>query len=79
MTEKEGCCNTELKFVKLDDSHQWEHSGSVKKTVFLPILHEHPLSYYAERYEPLIPFHYHNSPPDHRANYLYLHTGALLI
>jgi hypothetical protein len=79
MTEKEGCCNTELKFVKLEDSHQWEHPGSVKKTVFPPILNEHPLNYSAEHYEPLTPVQYHHSPPDHRANYLYLHTGALLI
>ena len=79
MTEKDGCCSTELKFVKLQDSHQWEHAGPVKKAVFLPILHEHLLEYSAERYERPVPFQYHHSPPDHRANYLYLHTGTLLI
>ena len=79
MTEKDGCCNTELKFVKLEDSHQWEQSGSVKKSVSLPILREHLLVYAVDPYDPIIAVQYHHSPPDHRANSLYLHTRALLI
>lgn len=79
MTEKGGCCDTEIKFVKLEDSHQWQQAESVKKLVSLPILREHLLVYPTECYEPVIASRYHHSPPDHRANSLYLHTRALLI
>jgi hypothetical protein len=79
MAEQDGCCSTELKVVKLQDSHQWAKSGSLpniyETTFLLPdILHsfDSPVHY------GLKPSLYY-SPPDWRRNHVYLHTSILRI
>ena len=79
MTEKDGCCNTEFKVVKLEDSHQWKTPASLNPPLSLPLFSDRPFLLTFERYKPgNISRNYH-SPPDHRANYVYLQTGVLLI
>jgi hypothetical protein len=79
MAEKDGCCDTELKVVKLQDSHQWAKSFSLFKKVI------NVSSYNSDQYTFLIPRSYqpyisgYHSPPDRRDNEVYLHNGVLLI
>lgn len=79
MKEKDGCCNTELKIVKVEDSHQWVKSGSITKKSFTISTAD------SERYVSIPPAYYsvyassYHSPPDRRTNSVYLHTGVLLI
>ena len=79
MQEKDGCCNTELKVVKLDDSHQWSQLGFDKKQVILSIIEDRPLVFLITRDYPLSLRRFQESPPDPRTNSLYLHTSVFLI
>lgn len=79
MTEKDGCCNTELKVVKLEDSHEWKTPTPLNHPFSLPVLNDRPLLLTFDRYNRAKVSRYYHSPPDHRANYVYLHTGVLLI
>ena len=79
MQEKDGCCNTEFKIVKLEDSHQWEKSDFPRKSVSLPLVENRPLLISSDQHQLLVAVHSHHSPPDHRINSLYLHTGVFLI
>jgi hypothetical protein len=78
MTEKDGCCNTEFKVVKLEDSHQWKTPTSLNPPFSLPAFNDRPLLTF-DRYKPGNFSLYYHSPPDHRANNVYLQTGVLLI
>jgi hypothetical protein len=78
MKEKDGCCNTELKIVKLEDSHQWEPGSIAKKSFALAITDWHRPVFLVSAYRSLYAPGYH-SPPDQRTNFVYRHTGALLI
>ena len=78
MTEKEGCCDTQFKVVKVEDSHQWQASASLNPPVSIPMYFYHPLVLAFAR-QPINTIPYYHSPPDYRANYLYLQTGELLI
>ena len=78
MTERDGCCSTEFKVVKLEDSHEWKIPTPLNHPFFLPVLNDRPLLLPFDRYNPANILYYH-SPPDHRANYVYLHTGVFLI
>lgn len=79
MQEKDGCCNTELRIVKLDDSHQWVNSDSVKKksfTLSLPAIDQ--FDFFTSRNHSVIRVFYH-SPPDPRIGLVFLHNSVLLI
>ena len=80
MKEKQGCCSTELKIVKLEDSHHWAKLLTLTKKTFsvtslpdpqdelrLPtrVLYSNEPVYY--------------SPPDNRSNQVYLRNMNLLI
>ena len=79
MQEKDGCCDTEMKLVKVEDSHQGASWSSIeKKSINLPAP-GYPSSFLTA---PITQREYsiaHHSPPDRRMNLVYLHTGALLI
>ncbi len=78
MTEKDGCCHSELKLVKLDDVHQQTiKAEKIAGVAILPAnyFETEPASYNSDKY-----FHnsYH-SPPDQRINAVYLHTNVFRI
>ena len=79
MKETVGCCSTESKVVKLQDSHQWSKLESLTKKIFEPasftVLENLPATLASQHFGSV---DYH-SPPDWRANLLYLHTGVLRI
>lgn len=78
MTEKDGCCNTELKIVKVDDSHQWVNPAlGFNNIEIIPQL-DHPLVQ-TDLFDQELSFQSYHSPPDRRINSLYLHTGILRI
>ena len=79
MQEQEGCCNTEFKVVKLDDSHQWSQSGFDKKQVLFPVIEIRSLDVLPTSDHPVWRRHFQDSPPDPRTNSLYLHTSVFLI
>ena len=78
MKERKGCCETEYKFVKLQDEHQLAktvvefNQVAVETTDFPPVLDV--LS--GER--ALLALKYH-SPPDPRVNSIYLHNSVFRI
>jgi hypothetical protein len=80
MEEKDGCCNTELKVIKLQDSHEWTKPGWLpgNNNVTLPFTAMQAFSFSA-------PLHTQGnssiyfSPPDYRMNSIYLHTSILRI
>jgi hypothetical protein len=79
MEPKAGCCNTEFKIVKLQDSHQWSNQADLIKN--FSIQEVYPLSPFAfsvRSYNTFNATAYH-SPPDKRLNELYLHTTTLRI
>ena len=79
MEEKDGCCNTELKIVKVEDSHQWVKWNSIeKKPVPTPIPENQHSFFVIPRDHRINDLSYH-PPPDRRTNLVYLHTGVLLI
>jgi len=79
MDEKDGCCNTELKIVKVEDSHQWVKPGSIAKKSFAISTPDYGRNNFViPAYQGLYAVPYH-SPPDPRTNFVYLHTGVLLI
>jgi hypothetical protein len=79
MTEKDGCCNTEFKVVKLQDSHEWAKSGWLPgKYIATSRYSPGELSFYTSLPHQIIKSGYH-SPPDYRMNALYLHTSILRI
>jgi hypothetical protein len=79
MAKNDGCCNTELKVVKLQDSHELLKSNlQLLKycTQFFNVSHifaPEVISDYKE-----FNFTYY-SPPDRRTNLVYLHTSILRI
>lgn len=79
MEQKDGCCNTEFKLVKLQDSHQWAKSDWLAAKYISTLTFFTSASY---RHTPLhhrvIDSRYY-SPPDYRMNAIYLHTSILRI
>jgi len=78
MKEKDGCCHSELKVVKLDDVHQ-----QAVKAAQLSHIAELPLVYFETA---VAAFNSHkdfvnsyHSPPDSRVNAIYLSTGVFRI
>ena len=78
MIEKDGCCHSELKVVKLDDVHQQAVKAAQTEQVA-----ELPVAYFEAA---VAGFNSHNnfvnsyhSPPDNRDNVIYLHTGVFRI
>ncbi len=79
MEEKDGCCDTELKVVKLEDSHQGTKWSSIeKKSLSLPTP-EYQYSLLIAPTHPRIHDLSYHSPPDRRTNLVYLHTTVFLI
>jgi hypothetical protein len=79
MKEKDGCCNTEVKVVKLQDSHQWVNSDwPLHKYVPAVSFSENELPFYTSPRHQATRLGYY-SPPDHRMNVLYLHTSVFRI
>lgn len=78
MIEKDGCCHSELKIVKLDDVHQ-----QPAKALPITQVAELPVVYFETAvadYNPHKGFvNSYHSPPDYRVNAVYLHTGVLRI
>jgi len=73
MEEKDGCCDTEFKVVKLQDSHQWTKAGMDFKNSFtIPSRHIEYFSFTNARYDLATSAKY-SSPPDRRTNTLYTH------
>jgi hypothetical protein len=79
MEEKDGCCDTELKIVKVEDSHQWVKSGSIAKSSFAISTPANSYSSFVAPISRRIRDYSYHSPPDRRTNLVYLHTGILLI
>ncbi|MGZ5135207.1 MAG: HYC_CC_PP family protein [Flavitalea sp.] len=79
MEEKAGCCNTEFKVVKLQDSHQWSSPGELVKNFLVVESFFNTQSYFSARpFNSANRFTYH-SPPDKRLNEVYLHTTVFRI
>jgi hypothetical protein len=79
MEKKDGCCNTEFKVVKLQDSHQWTKSASISKKSFtLSYDYTHPSSFITPLYHEVVSIRY-DSPPDRRTTEVYLHTNVFRI
>jgi hypothetical protein len=79
MAENDGCCNTELKVVKLQDSHELGKSNLLLPksfTEFFNVGHIFAPDVTSDYKD--FNFTYH-SPPDRRANLVYLHTSILRI
>ncbi|MBC7827290.1 MAG: hypothetical protein H7122_06070 [Chitinophagaceae bacterium] len=79
MKEKKGCCNTEFKMVKLQDSHQWAKSASVVNksfTIFTDLIYQPSSSILIRSLEITSGYH---PPPNLRTNKVYLHTGIFRI
>lgn len=79
MKEDDGCCSSELKVIKLQDSHQWAKPDSqINKDV-------HTIALYTKAPHQHIPLHYrlvdlrYHSPPDNRANLVFLYTSVFRI
>ena len=78
MKERKGCCETEYKFVKLQDAHQL-----VKTTViFNQLPAELPVHFVSHdifiKEQTHLSLNYH-SPPDPRVNAVYLHNCVFRI
>lgn len=79
MKEQPGCCTTESKIVKLQDSHHWSTSEPFTKKIFEPAslnIAENVAAVSRHLSSPRTVYH---SPPDPRISLLYLHTGVLRI
>jgi hypothetical protein len=79
MKEKEGCCHSELKVVKLEDDHQQtiKTNGIAPELTTLPVaFFQTAIGTYDSRTDFGISYH---SPPDPRVNAVYLHTTIFRI
>lgn len=79
MTEKAGCCHSELSMVKLDDVHQQtiKTQESAKAIAELPVVYfQTIIAAYDSRTDFGTSYH---SPPDPRVNSVYLHTNVFRI
>jgi hypothetical protein len=78
MKEKDGCCHSELKVVKLDDVHQQAAKAlAIAQIAELPVVYfESAVAAYNSRKDFVNSYH---SPPDNRINSVYLHTNVFRI
>lgn len=79
MTEKDGCCHSELKVVKLDDVHQQtlKAKQAMQEWTLAPLVFfQAAVATYSSRNPFDISYH---SPPDPRVNSVYLHTNVFRI
>jgi hypothetical protein len=78
MEEKDGCCHSELKVVKLDDVHQQAIKASqIAQVAELPVVYfETTVAVYNSHKGFVNSYH---SPPDNRVNAIYLSTGIFRI
>lgn len=78
MKEKDGCCHSELKVVKLDDAHQQAvKAAQLAQLAELPVVYfETAIATYNSHRGFVNSYH---SPPDNRVNVIYLHTGVLRV
>jgi len=79
MTDKEGCCHTEYKVVKVEDDHQLSYAALPLLQTDAAPLEELPQLKTAPSYLlPTTALQYH-SPPDQRANAVFLHNCVFRI
>ena len=78
MKEKDGCCHSELKVVKLDDEHQQlVKAAQLEQVALLPVLFfETAMANYNSHKGFVNSYH---SPPDQRVNSVYLHNNVFRI
>ena len=78
MKEKDGCCHSELKLVKLDDVHQQTiKAEKLEQVAVLPAaFFEAAIASYSSINNFVNSYH---SPPDQRVNSVYLHTNVFRI
>lgn len=78
MTEKDGCCHSELKLVKLDDVHQHTiKAEQIAQVAELPLaFFETAIASYNSNRAFVNSYH---PPPDQRVNSVYLHTNVFRI
>lgn len=73
MKSNEGCCNTELKLVKVDDSHHWSNPAlEISKFQLLADQTQYEKFTFIRDYQTA--YKSYHSPPDTRINSIYLHT-----
>lgn len=79
MADKKGCCESEYKFIKVQDEHQWAKTA-FDVSQFFAAMPSMTASFHAGSYSSISavyePYH---APPDNRENSIYIHTGVFRI